>query len=262
MKTCKYCNNISYDHELYCTKCGSQFDIAKPTCSYCGNDLKTWHDQNCISCGASINFDVYPNNMGFKHCKKCKKKIPYHAEYCAYCGQSAIQTEPQSISISNTKSKSDKTGIKIAIIVISAIFIITFAFMATIVAMIDAAEKNYENEYENVITIPNDDEFTDITVEELFNKFYNEELEEDTFYNITGTISNIESTRIELSCETITQENRKFTVILRNDYDIAPDIINEIIKYYKIGDKITVKGRLKNIWQSSDEIDINVYKIL
>lgn len=81
------CDNLLYDDELYCSKCGEYVGKKELNCPYCGQEIQDLTAKKCSNCGADIELDLYRKNRN--RCEHCFKKIPKDVLFCPYCGKAS-----------------------------------------------------------------------------------------------------------------------------------------------------------------------------
>ena len=109
------CDNLIYDDELYCSKCGEFIGKKELKCEYCGQEIVDIKAKKCSRCGAEIELDLYRQNRN--RCEHCFKQIPRDIMFCPYCGK-ATEIRMEEVR---------KVSIKVIFI-----FLATFALISTI----------------------------------------------------------------------------------------------------------------------------------
>ena len=237
MKQCERCSTSCYDNELFCRSCGAAI-LSNCHCSYCGSKIEPYM-RSCGACGGKIELDLCPETVRQRICGKCHVAVP-RGKFCSNCGQ-RFSLSPKAIA-------------SIVIVSIAALILglVGFIIIGGIVSnMITddylAQEKAWYEEYPTA-------EYISVSIEDLL-----EDLESypvGTFLELTGVFDN------DFYCliyHEINASNRDKEVSIRSyNWDIYDDLVN----HHVIGDEVTLKCVVTDIYPSLNRAHVTYFEIM
>lgn len=273
MRTCLKCDNLCYDHELYCGNCGTTLEPLQMRCRYCGTSFEETapsaglRGTNCPNCGGLVEFDVYPRKLGIRPCSVCHSMKPIKAVHCPFCG-----SKDKTAAMSATPKARMLRGLKKLFLICGIGVVALFLLGVCLVIADEIAYRNssdyidydemFDKAESSVAAVRDGDKtvtYTEIKVDDL-DKCIND-ISTGDWVEVTGMIDERSTNSGTLVPETITLDNKDYCVRL---YFVGWDdpVGNEFNDYHVKGELITVRGYVTYVYDSICTMELKVVELV